>query len=121
MTRIAFVADRVAFESDEHAAVCAVYSQHQGLSFQRDAEGAKEDWGHYLEFGGQQIGAYGCVAESRIGSASLRVDLSQPLGSLAEVTGFDVELRLDPTQKALLSQGLRIIFRGELERLGFDD
>ncbi len=67
------------------------------LTFQRKAEDSDDDWGIHVEYDDQSNGDYGCLAACRLGARSLS-RRSRPAISLrlAEVTGFDVALRLDP-------------------------
>lgn len=116
--RLAFTADEGGFDADKHALVCGVAGESHYLTFQRDAEGASEDWGIPLEYDDQINGDYGCVAACRISPVSLSVDLASPLGKrIGDVTGFDVTLRLPPDQLEAVRAGLRRVFRGHLDLL----
>ena len=119
--RITFTADESCFEADEDTLTCGVAGGGRYLTLQRDAEGADEDWGIHLEFDDHSNGDYECVGACRIGHESLSIDLSQPLGTLAGVTGFDVALRLTPEQMGAIRHGLRQVFRGQLNLLTFTD
>src|SRR5579883_2038527 len=93
--RLKFVATQAGFEADEYALVWGVAGEQEYLTFQRDSEGAREDWGVYLEYADQSNGEYGCVAGCRLSRNSLSVDLAHQLGRLSGVTGFDVTLDID--------------------------
>jgi hypothetical protein len=111
--RAIFSADEGGFDADEYAVVCWVAGDGHYLTFQRDAEGSAGGWGIYLEYDDQANGGYECVAACRLGPRSLSVDLAQPLNDrLAEITGFDVALRLAPGQWEAVRDGLRQVFRG---------
>lgn len=111
--RITFTATEGGFEADEYALICGVYGGEHYLTFQRNAAGGPDDWGVHLEYGDQANGEYDRVAACRLTADRLSVDLSGPLGSLAGVTGFDVDLSLEAGVVDQLRNGLRSIFRGQ--------
>jgi hypothetical protein len=116
--RIAFQATEAAFEADECAIVCgfagtdADGAEHY-LTFQRSPEGEApgEDWGVHLEFDDQINGQYERIRACRLSRDRLSVDLSQQLGSLAGVEGFDLALAIDDSSFEQVRVGLPRIFR----------
>jgi hypothetical protein len=53
--------------------VCGVAGGWHYLTFQRDAEGSREDWGIHLEYDDQSNGDYEAVATCRLGPNSVRL------------------------------------------------
>jgi hypothetical protein len=115
--RFSFEATEAGFDADEGALVCGVTDGERYLTFQRDAENSGEDWGIYLEYGDQINGGYNCVRSCRLSRFALHVDLSQPLGRLEGVEGFDVAFRLHDQSYEALCTGLERVFRGMSEVL----
>jgi hypothetical protein len=116
--RITFRATEGVFEADEYALICGLAGvdadggEHY-LNLQRSSEGgpAEEDWGVHLEFDDQINGEYGRVREWRLSRDQLAVDLSQQLGTMAGVGGFDVALAIDDRAFEQIRAGLLRIFR----------
>ncbi len=109
---ISFTAIEASFESDEYALILGVEGTEQSLVFQRDSEQNFEDFGLYLEFGGQHNGDYGCVTSCFLSRKSLRVNLSRQLGMLDDISGFDIKLEINDISYKQLLEGLPRIFRG---------
>jgi hypothetical protein len=81
------------------------------LTFQRGLTlGDSEDWGVYLEYNDQLHSCYGCVALCRVDKGYINLELSKPIKSLADVTGFLVKLEITENQYANLLKGLNHIF-----------
>ncbi|MEX2174014.1 MAG: hypothetical protein WD872_06605 [Pirellulaceae bacterium] len=115
--RISFTAEAGSFDAGVDALVCSVSGGDRWIIFQRTATDSPDDFGIHLEFGDRDHSGYGCVAACRLSPDLLAVDLARPLGRLADVTGFDVALQLQPETASALRQGLRQIFRGLQEQL----
>jgi hypothetical protein len=109
--RITFTAHQVGFHEDDELIVCGVTDDHHYLTFQRDGEAADDDWGVHLEYLDQSNGSYDAISVCRLTRERLRVDLSRQLGQLVDVTGFDVELRIDEGAYGALRHGLTHVFR----------
>jgi hypothetical protein len=86
------------------------------LTFQRGVTLCdSEDWGVYLEYNDQLNSCYGCVAQCEVTKGSLNVNLSKPIESLANVTGFKVKLEINDSEYANLLKGLSHIFSDQGE------
>src|SRR5262249_39344054 len=115
--RLGFQADAAGFEAGEFALICQLSCGRRYLTFQRDPEGAAEDWGVYLEYDDPANGGYGCVAACWLSKDLLSVDLGRQLGRLASVEGLDLPLYLGPEAFATLHEGLQRVFWGEAHLL----
>ena len=117
--RISFRAMDGSFVANEDALACgfsgpdASGAEHY-LTLQRSPEDEKpsEDWGVYVEFDDQINSAYGRVRRCRLTRQSLSLDLSEQLGHLEGVEGFDVTLKGDDAWYRQIGAGLGRIFRG---------
>ena len=118
--RIAFRATEGGFVADEYALFCGLTgidadgAEHY-LNFQRSPEGtaADEDWGVYIEYDDQINGDYGHVRKCRLSRDLLSVDLSQQLGTLVGVDGFDIVMAVDDMSYEQVRTGLPRIFRDD--------
>ena len=116
--RIAFRATEAAFEADDHALVCGVAAgPDMYLTFQRAVEGSADDDGIYLEHRDQINGQYDSIRNCRLSRTQLTINLSQQLGTLAGVEGFDVALAVDEASYKRLCAGLQRIFRDQADAL----
>jgi hypothetical protein len=132
--RIAFRASQASFEDDGELLVAGVATggdpdddeESHYLNLQRDAEGHRgrlQDWekdGLYIEFDDQGQGDYGVVRECRLGRSMLSVDLSEPIGGIDEVEGFDVELAIDDECYERLRASLPRIVEGTSAELSLE-
>jgi Immunity protein 10 len=117
--RIAFRAKQGGDLDEEYALVFSLAGSDESgaehyLNLQRTSEDdAGNDWGIYIEFDDQLNGDYGRIRGCRLGRECLSVDLTGTLGTLADVDGFDVDLRdLDDEHFQTITEDLPQIFRG---------
>jgi hypothetical protein len=108
---ISFTATEASFEVEEYALIIAVRDRNNILVFQRDSENSLEDWGLYVEFGEQYNGGYECVSSCHLNRKFLQVNLSNQLGCLEGVAGFDIFLEIDDDSYNSLLEGLPRILR----------
>ena len=126
--RIILHATMGSFEADEFALVLGLTgidpngAEHY-LIVQRALDGGKpeEDWGVHIEFDDQINGQYDRVQKFRLSRERLSVDLTEQLGTLAGVEGFDVELDLDDSTFALIRTGMPRNFRGTIDVLAIEE
>ena len=118
--RITFRATNGRFEADEYALVCGLIGVDADgavhyLNFQQSPEGtaADQDGGVYIEYGDQINGEYGRVRQCRSSRDLLSVDLSQQLGTLVGVDGFDIAMAIDDLTYEQIRTGLSRIFRAD--------
>ena len=119
--RVRFRAMDAGFDADEYSIICGVDGRdaagaEHALSFDRLSEEAAavdqaDDWGVHAQFDDQSNGEYGCVGQCRLSRASLSVDLAKPLGHLAGVEGFDVELAITEELYQQVRAGFARVFR----------
>jgi hypothetical protein len=117
--RIAFRASEAGFEAERHVlngwvsgADADGVERFLQFSQRPEDEDPNEDWGVYLQWEGQENGAYRCVRRCRLSRDRLSVDLSRPLGKLFGVEGFDVALAIDEPSFEQIRSGLPRLFRG---------
>jgi hypothetical protein len=118
--RITFRATNGGFEADEYALVCGLIGVDADgavhyLNFQRSPEGtaADQDGGVYIEYDDQINGEHGRVRQCRLSRDLLSVDLSQQLGTLVGVDGFDIAMAIDDLTCKQIRTGLSRIFRDD--------
>lgn len=114
--RVSFVADMATFDEIEGALVVGLAMGDGGegyLLFQRSTPDAPKDCGVYLEYNDQGYSGYNLVAGFRVSRGRVEVDLSKPLGNLKDVTGIDVDLRVDDVSYERFLRGLKQVFREE--------
>jgi hypothetical protein len=120
--RVRFRATDSGFDADDYSIICGVDGHdadgvYHALSFDRLSESAAaedpaDDWGVHTQFDEQSNGGYGRVSRCRLSRMALAVDLSGPLGQLAGVDGFDVDLDIDDDAYQQMKDGLCRVFRG---------
>ncbi len=109
--RVSFICDGLFFEDDGDVLYCAMTGSDENvLVFQRSAE-AEDGSGIHLEYNDQSNGDYGCIESCNLNRDSLNVDLSEQLGVLDDVEGFDVSLEIDEETYEELKNGLKQIFQ----------
>ncbi len=118
--RITFRATNGGFEADEYALVCGLIGVDADgavhyLNFQQLPEGtaAGQDGGVYIEYDDQINGEHGRVRQCRLSRDLLSVDLSQQLGTLVGVDGFDIAMAIDDLTYKQIRTGLSRIFRDD--------
>ncbi|MBK9056141.1 MAG: hypothetical protein IPL78_36165 [Chloroflexi bacterium] len=113
--RIQFTAQELFFENDGDVAYANLMGGEGGepehfLIFQRGL--MDDDQAIHLEYNDQSNGAYDAIASCHLEREQLTVDLARPLGSLTDVTGFDVTLALDDDSYEQLTTAFGLFFQG---------
>jgi hypothetical protein len=118
---VRFLATNGEFDDDDYSLICGVDGRdaegiEHALSFDRLSESAamensNEDWGVHTQFDDQSNGGYRRVSQCRLSRKFLSVDLSDQLGCLANVGGFDIELSISDEMFEKVRDGLSRIFR----------
>lgn len=113
--RIEFTAQDLFFENDGDVAYANLMGgegdePEHFLIFQRGLMDG--DQAIHLEYNDQSNGAYDCIATCHLEREQLTVDLTRPLGALADVTGFDVALALDDSTYEELVAAFDLFFQG---------
>jgi hypothetical protein len=118
---LAFIADKATYDLIEgaHVAGLAVGDGADGyLLFQRGPEADPDDWGIHLEFNDQANSGYDVIRECRVGRGTVEVDLAKPLNG---VIAIKVALSVGDQQFVSFLAGMRMIFRGQEDRLKAKD
>jgi hypothetical protein len=118
--RIEFTADTATFDELNEAFVAGLAvgdGSDTYLLFQRSVADGPDDWGVHLEHNGQANSGYDLISACRITRGRVAVDLSDPLGDLEGVEGFDVSLQVDDSTFQRFQDGLTKVFKGESSAL----
>jgi hypothetical protein len=118
--RIEFTANMATFDEMNEALVAGLAvgdGTETYLLFQRSVADGPDDWGVYLEYNDQINSQYNLISACRLVRGRLEVDLSGPLGNLADVDGFDVTLQVEDSTFQRFADGLTKVFRGEASAL----
>ena len=118
--RIEFTADTATFDEIDETLVSGLAigdGTETYLMFLRSPDEGPDDCGVYLEYNGQMNAGYDTVSACRIRRDRVEVELSDPLGSLEDVDGFDVSLQVDDSTFQRFADGLAKVFQGEASAL----
>jgi len=108
---VEFATDQVAFVSEDGSETVAIGAEEEYLLLSR-TEDPDNEWGVYVEYTDELDCAYDCVETCVLCADALEVELSKPLGPRSGVMAFRVVLSLSASDRSVLEDGLRAVFRG---------
>jgi hypothetical protein len=113
METLSFTASEAGVDENEHALVAGVAAEKSRLyvTFQREPEGAKEDFGIHFEFNDQINGAYECIQQCTLSRERLRIELTCPIDPQKKISSVDIELKVSDEQYKGFVELIRRIFR----------